>query len=68
MRNERDWQRLGSEAQAEDARRGNTAPITDEELRDVLAHHFEVDLADPSICDDDEEALDSLVRGYRVGG
>lgn len=60
------WKRLGSEAQAADAKGGHVSPIADDELRQVLAHHFSDDL--PLDENEASEALDSLVDGYRHGG
>lgn len=69
MRSERDWMRLGSEAESEDRRTGNKAPrfITDDDLRGVLADHFEADLHNAEMCDDETAAVDALVAGYRTG-
>ena len=71
MRSLAEWRRLGSEAEAVD--RGKGAPahgsdLTADELRGVLAAFFAVDLARAENCDDEEDALDALVNGYRNGG
>lgn len=62
-----DWQRLGAEAQGEDARAGNVAAISTNDLESVLAAHFDLDLTNPAICTDREAALAALVAGYRKG-
>lgn len=62
-----EWRRLGSEAQAEDAERGHTSEISDDDLRAALATYHAVDL-DQETDEDRPAALDALVYGYRRGG
>lgn len=71
MRTERDWARLGSEAEAADRAKGippHGSDLSDEALLEHLASHFVEEINEH--CDtleESEAAEQALLRGYREG-
>jgi hypothetical protein len=61
------WQRLGNEAQEDDATRGYALRVTDGDIRSAIVARFEKDLS--ALASDDErvDAVDALMDGYFHG-